>query len=821
MPGDQSDKPHVPDGRPHEGVPLGPMPTSSNDRGSRTGRRRSRTISRKPPTAGPGTVDRSADERLRTPARGEEHPARADEQRHERKERVLTQGTASIVRSISDAVVAKDGEPFFLCPPDGQVPCSDGHGYGLYHHDCRFLGGYELAIAESRPSSLAATAAAGTKLVLELTNAEIRTGNDRLIRKEQLGITWTRQVDRSLPGLRETIEIRNYGRGAVSFPLDLRFASAFEDVFQIRGLLSQHVGREHAPGWDGERLTFRYDGADGIVRSLVLTFDPKPERHMDAGCGFDVRITGRGATTISVTAMVGEEAVAGAAPIERRESPSESAEKGHAADQRNRTADQWIGGGAWDLSLRTSSLTMSGALSRSLDDLQILRSRLDGHRYYEAGIPWFATLFGRDSLIAALQSIAFDASMAADTLRLLAGRQGRKVEEWRDEEPGKILHELRIGELARLGEIPQTPYFGTVDATPLFLILVAEHARWTGSLDLFHELRPSIDAALRWLDAYADTDGDGFIDYQSHTEHGLANQGWKDSGDAIVMADGSIAKPPIALVEVQGYAFKAWRSIGDLLERDGDVDAARALRDRAEHLRAAFEERFWSDRLGTYILALGDGSPCEVVASNAGQVLWAGIASADRARRVARRLLQDDMFNGWGVRTLATSADAFQPIGYHLGTVWPHDNSLIAAGMRDFGHADEAERILVALVEASLHFPHQRLPECFAGYDRAEYGVPVRYPVACHPQAWAAGSIPFLVISCLGLRPDGFGNRLEVVEPRLPAFVDSLELRGLRVGSGRAHLRFERVDGRTDLEVIAADGGLDVDVRRAEAGAKR
>jgi glycogen debranching enzyme len=718
----------------------------------------------------------------------------------ERKTQVLTSHTASRVGSIADAVVIKDGEPFFLCPPDGQVPVGDDHGFGFYHHDTRFLAGYEIAVAGVAPDELAATAVTADRMELELTMPSVDLDEGRTIGKERLAVHWTRRLDGARPRLRDRVTIRSYDPDPVRLPVRLAFAADFADVFAIRGLLDERPGRIHEPEWRGDQLSFAYDGKDGVRRSVEVRVDPKPDhRAADGSCDLVLEIDGRGSASLDVDIRLLEELHGDATPIERRIGGrrSDESEAASAAD-------------AWPVRVTSDSLALDRVIARSLEDLVTLRSELDGRRFYAAGIPWFSTLFGRDSLIAAYQTLAFDPSIAADTLRLLAGRQGTKDDDFRDEEPGKILHELRIGELARLGEVPQSPYYGSIDATPLFLIVLAQHARWSGSLDLFHELRGNAERALDWIDRTIAASDLGFLAYRSTTKRGLVNQGWKDSGDAIVTADGQIATPPIALAEVQGYVFAAWRGVADLLERDGDAAAAGRLRALAEDLRTRFEEQFWSERLGCYVLALqADGAPCEVVASNAGQVLWTGIAGPDRAARVATRLTRPDVFSGWGIRTLSNAERAANPIGYHLGTVWPHDNGLIADGFRRYGCDDEADRIFLGLLEASTDFPQQRLPECFAGFGRDEFEVPVRYPIACHPQAWAAGSMPHLLRSVLGLVPDAFEQRLRIVRPRLPEFLEHLSFEGLGLGKGRVDLEFHRTEATTTVTVRRAE---DVDV---------
>ncbi len=737
-------------------------------------------------------------------------------ERAERKRNVLTQSQASKVESIGDAVVIKDGDPFFICPRNGQIPLSGAHGFGLYHHDMRYLEGLTVKVQGYELESLGTMAAAGTTAMLELTNPELPLPGGRTVGRNVLTARWTRTLDGTRTQLHDRFEVENHGSDDAPLEVRVDVAAGFRDVYEIRGLAGPPRGRRHRPAWDENRLVAAYDGGDGVHRTLSVAVDGAPSSRDRKGATIALHVPGRGSAAFELTFEIDETLKSGAPPMEPS-SPGSLPRGGAAEREHGATDGRGVHAGGltdrdpWLTAVQTDSRLFDGVIDRSLADLSILRSTLDGQRYYGAGLPWFSTLFGRDALITAYQTLAYEPAIAASTLRLLAGRQGTEDDSWRDEQPGKILHELRIGELARLGQIPQTPYYGSVDATSLFLILMGEHATWTGSLEVFRELRGNVDRALDWLDRFGENDGDGFIEYASPTDGGLANQGWKDSGNAIVDAAGHIARPPIRLAEVQGYAFAARRAMADLLERDGQPVRAADLRARAEQLRARFERTFWSEDLGCYLMALQDRlAPCAVVSSNAGQVLFSGIASPARAARVERRLMADDMWSGWGIRTLSTEAVAYNPVAYHLGTVWPHDNSLIAAGFRRYGLDDSAESILEALVEAAGAFDHRRLPECFAGIERSLFEAPVKYPVACHPQAWAAGSVPYLLGVTLGLQPDGFARRLRIVRPRLPRFVNRLEIRGLPVAGARVDLDFRRERDVTEFTVVAVDGDLEV-----------
>lgn len=736
-------------------------------------------------------------------------------QRQRRRQVLLTRGIPSTARSIADALIIKDEDLFFVCDQDGTVPLEGHHGFGLYLHDCRFLNGYEITLNGQRPDPLVASSVGGFSAILELTNPDLQIGR-RTLPKQKLGIKWDRIIASHKLALEDCFTFANYGVEAIEFSLELTFDAAFEDVFTVRGFMTGRRGKTQSPAWRGRVLRFVYDGADGVFRSAHVHFSQVPRKRYPRRAEFPMKLGPGEQKELLVSIILAESRQKSQIRRDTHSRPEIS----DVRDQLHRRADAWV---RQHTEVRSGSPVLNAALDRSLRDLRVLRSRLEHREYFAAGTPWFATLFGRDSLVTALQTLAYDPSIAEQTLRLLAEFQGHKHDEWRDEQPGKILHELRVGELAHLGEIPHTPYYGTIDATPLFLILVGQHALWTGSLRLFHELRRNIDLALDWIESDGDLDGDGYIEYRSKSRRGLVNQGWKDSGDAISNKDGTLATPPIALVEVQGYVYRARKEMAALFRRVGDEPKARRLERLAGDLRARFNRDFWLPRNGFFALALERSNrPAAVVSSNPGQALWTGIVDPKKARSTAERLMRPDMFSGWGIRTLSSEEARYNPIGYHTGTVWPHDNSIIAAGLRRYGFDGAARRIFAALLEASVHFPEYRLPEVFAGFSRSEYSVPVRYPVACHPQAWASGATPYLLQTALGLIPDAFENRLDITRPLLPEMVNWVEVRRLRIGKGRVDLRFEqRENGDVTVEVLKTTNGINVVVEPETAALRK
>ena len=556
----------------------------------------------------------------------------------------------------------------------------------------------------------------------------------------------------------------------------LRLAADFAPMLALRGFAPPPApgAVRCEPVAGGLRLHAR--GRDGVLRSTTVTADPAPDEVDAAGV-----LRFRGARAIALRYVL-EPAPPPPAPA----APHATVEVDDPALQR--------------------------LLDRARDDLRLLRSSMHGLSYFAAGVPWYVALFGRDSLITALQVLPFAPDMAEQTLRLLARELGTRMDTVREEDPGKVLHELRPGEAAAAGLTPLARYYGTVDATPLWLCLLADHADVAGSLDLFRELRPAAEAMVGWLDGAGDRDGDGLLDYAARAPGGLRNQGWKDSAAGVPDERGRPLEPPVALVEPQGYAIRARRGLARLYERDGDAATAGRLRLAAD-AHAARLERLWLEDRGFYAIgADGTGRASRALASNQGHLLWARAVAPARARAIRDALMGPDMFSGWGIRTLGAAEAGYDPLSYHLGSVWPHDCALIAAGLREHGFDADFLRVFGGLLDAAAGAADQRLPELFGGQPRGDEAAPVPYPVACRPQAWAAGALPHLGAAALGLVPEGLDGRLTIRRPLLPHGTGAAHVRGLRIAGARVDLRVERGrDGRA-VARAAVDGDLDVRV---------
>jgi glycogen debranching enzyme len=726
-----------------------------------------------------------------------------------RKEQILTQHEPAKIRQTTDAIVLKQGSFFLLTAEDGDIPWQLPHGLGLFYQDCRFLDGYTLTLNKCQPIVLSSSDRQGFDTTHYLSNPELQDqGGGPAVRSNTIAVRRERLMHGGV--VHEVLCLRNHARTTAQLQLALNFRSQFEDLFVLKGFVQEPRGTVQPPSMtDAGVLTLRYKGRDGICRTTTIRFSVPPG-HVEAGCvTFRVALDPGCEWTLALSITVSEHTSDGgprhpARPVEEIEAHKHWLQ---------REEEIWL---AHSAEVRASNPLFDRVLQRALSDLKLLRSNLNGRHYFAAGVPWFVTLFGRDSAMVAIQTLPYGPGLARETLQLLASYQAQEIDSYRDAEPGKILHELRRGELARLGAVPQSPaYYGTIDATLLFLILLAEYVNWSGDVDLARTLRPNVDAALRWIESNADHDGDGYIDYVGEYENGLVNQGWKDSGNAIVNADGSLARPPIALCEVQAYLYRAWLQTATLFRTLGDKDAAVQLERRAHELRTRFVRDFWSEELGCYVMARQHaGQPAAVVSSNTGQVLWGGIATPEQAVRVVERLMAPDMFSGWGIRTLSSAASAYNPMSYHLGSVWPHDNSLIIGGFCRYGCEEAALRVFDALFSAASQFRGFRLPELYCGYEKREgEDHPVRYPVACSPQAWAAGALPHALWNLLGLHANAREHHLQIIRSRLPEWLDWIELKNVQVGTARVDLHFKhaRSNGVVQIEASVRTGTLRIE----------
>jgi len=702
---------------------------------------------------------------------------------------------------MTDDLVIRDDELTFVTRRNGEIPVTDNYGYGLYYHDCRYLSGFLIQVMGVPPTRILSTDERGFRSTLVATNPDITDCTGKPVGKETIMGTLVATIH----GLVDHSHIiRNFNTFAVTVNLTYEFDADFLDMFTIRGIAPPTAGEVSPPRYDGRKLTLSYRGEDGRLRSTFITFDQPPTKVEGKMCTFELKLEPHGSHTINLNISV-EDLKLGREPERPVRNP----------DQRmNQILRSYVVTLECCNNIPTSNNIFNTVMVRSLADLNMMRMSINGDLFHSAGVPWYDTLFGRDSLISALQLLPFDSGLARSTLLVNAKFQSDKTDDWRDQEPGKILHELRLGELANMNLIPQTPYYGTVDATPLFLILMAEYVSWTGDIELARQLEDNMDRALRWIDVYADIKGNGFTYYAVKSPSGIYNQGWKDSFDSISHADGALAKKPIAIAEVQGYVYLAKMSIATLLkvlDREGDAD--RLYREAAD-LKERFNHQFWMEDKRYFAQALDSEGVCDVISSNPAQCLWTGIIDQKYAKSLVDRIFEDDMFTEWGIRTLSSKEQRYNPLGYHNGTVWPHDNAIIAAGLRKYGFINEMSLLFTGMYEAAKAFENYRLPECFSGLTRSEYSVPVKYPVACSPQAWASGTMPLMFLASLGITPDALNNRLIIDKPHLPSWLDNVQFNNIKVGNTLTDLDFRQAEDKTLVNVAKKSGDINVVIRK-------
>jgi glycogen debranching enzyme len=691
----------------------------------------------------------------------------------------------------------KHDDTFIVLDSHGDIGASAGGPDGLFNADTRYLARLELVLDELQPLLLGSNLRDdNSALAVDLTNPDIYRQGRIVLQRDMLHIVRTLFLWRGTAYQR--IGVQNHGDRPASFDLTLLFDNDFADLFEVRGEKRPRRGVGTSKLLGPADVLLEYKGLDDQSRSTALHFDPRPTRLAVNAATYHFDLAPQQVASLFVAVSCNKPAGFKPARFFR-------GLLAHRREMRRQTA-----GAA---SIETSNNIFNEVLCQSMADLNILMTDTPQGRYPYAGIPWYSTTFGRDGIITALQMLWIDPRVARGVLRRLAFYQANSVDPLADAEPGKILHEMRGGEMAALREVPFARYYGSVDATPLFVLLAGLYVERTGDEETLTELWPSIEAALRWIDGPGDPDRDGFVEYRRASEQGLANQGWKDSYDAIFHADGRLAEGYIALAEVQGYVFAAKRLAARCALRLGLEEQAGQLATEAQALAARFEQAFWCDELGTYALALdGEKQPCRVRTSNAGQLLFSGIVREDRARLVASDLMRPHFFTGWGIRTVAHGEARYNPMSYHDGSIWPHDNALIALGLARYGLKHSVAHLFKALFDAATYMDLRRLPELFCGFRREKRRGPTLYPVACAPQAWASATPFTLLEAALGLEFDAARGEIRLRNPRLPGFLNEVVLRDLHLGPSSVDLRVSRHGDEVSLEVLRTRGRIQVSI---------
>jgi glycogen debranching enzyme len=691
--------------------------------------------------------------------------------------------------------VLKHDDSFLVLDSHGDIGATAGEADGLFNNDTRYLARLELLIGGATPLLLGFNMRDDNLVyTVDLTNPDVYKNNHVVFEKSTLHVVRTTFLWRSTAYQR--LAIMNQGEHPIAVRLSLGFANDFADLFEVRGLERERRGSVTSRLVNPDTVLLRYDGLDGATRSTTLRFEPSPTQLTQVSAEYQLTLAPKQYVPIflCIECARGEPA----------RTPRFFKAMIDAQHQRKRVTRHTA-------AVTTSNDVFNEVLCRGMADLYMLVTDTPEGPYPYAGIPWYSTTFGRDGIITAIEMLWLDPRVARGVLRRLAASQARTTDPANDAQPGKIVHEMRGGEMAALREVPFERYYGSVDATPLFVALAGLYLDRTGDTATLRELWPAIEAALAWIDGPADADGDGFVEYYRMSEDGLANQGWKDSHDAISHADGRLAEGPIALAEVQGYVYLAKLLAAKCARRLGHSGKAAALEEQAARLADRFDAAFWCPEIDTYALALdGAKQQCQVRSSNAGQLLFTGIVKPERAAHVADGLLRPHFFSGWGVRTLSGLEHRYNPMSYHNGSIWPHDNALIVLGLARYGMKQAAGRIFGGLCAAASYMELRRLPELFCGFQRRRGRGPTLYPVACSPQAWASGA-PFLMLqACLGLEFDPERGEIRLRSPWLPDFLDEIALVNLSLNGASVDLTLRRAGEEVSLCVGRRSGDVRV-----------
>jgi glycogen debranching enzyme len=702
--------------------------------------------------------------------------------------------TSSLASDLSR--VLKQGETFGVFDVHGDILALGMGEEGIYHEGTRYLSSLELRLGTSRPLLLGSNVNEYNELLaVDLMNPDFTDAEGRLVHRDSLHIFRSKFLWQS--ACYEQLRITNFSLSPLESPLVFQFDADFADIFEVRGMRRENRGKRLETRVSRSSVLLAYEGLDGAVRKTRLSFSPEPAQITENEVRFELRLDPKEEVRIFMTITC--------------ESEDSDVLLGSYKNAFSMSQSELEKVRGQICEIKTSNEQFNQWINRSVTDLQMMLTRTPQGLYPYAGVPWFSTAFGRDGLITAFETLWINPGIARGVLAYLSHHQASEKNENQDAEPGKILHETRKGEMAALGEIPFGRYYGSVDSTPLFIVLAGAYLERTGDQAFLESIWPNIRRALEWMEIYGDADGDGYLEYARHSPTGLVQQGWKDSNDSVFYADGELAQPPIALSEVQGYAYDAKQHGAVLAELMRDLPLAEKLRREAEELKANFARDFWCEELGVYALALdGQKRPCRVRASNAGHCLFSGIALPEHAKRLSETLLNESFFSGWGVRTLASGEVRYNPMSYHNGSVWPHDNALIASGLARYGHTEQALKIMEGLFQTSIAMDLHRLPELFCGFRWRPGLGPILYPLSCAPQAWAAGAVFLLLQSSLGLSIDARRKSIRFTYPTLPPFLDEVSIANLKVGEASADLLIKRYGHDVAINVLRREGSVEV-----------
>jgi len=697
-------------------------------------------------------------------------------------------------------LVLKHNELFGVFDRYGDIYSFGRAEQGLYYEGTRFLSQMVLKLGKDRPFLLSSTVREDNGLIAaDLTNQDISVEGQVVMPRGTLHLFRTKLLWNDT--CYECLRVQNYGRAPVKVALVYHLDADFADIFEVRGMTRKQRGKREPNIVTSGNIVMGYHGLDDIVRRTNVGYSTTPD--LQASVISDSAVQFEGLLNPDCPAAIYLTVACESGTNKPSRFTYEQAFSGAAHSLHNASAST--------CHIETSDEWFNEWLRRSTTDLHMMMTEKIEGPYPYAGVPWFSTAFGRDGLITALEVLWMKPEITKGVLSFLAAMQAQAVIPDQDAEPGKILHETRGGEMARLGEIPFGRYYGSVDSTPLFVLLAGMYFRRTADRKFIETLWPHIEAALDWIDTYGDIDGDGFVEYQRKAHKGLLHQGWKDSRDAVFHADGSLADPPIALCEVQAYVYAAKCAAGELAAELGHHEKSAKLLQAAESLKQRFQEAFWCEELSTYALALdGKKQPCRVRTSNAGQCLFTNIAGREQAHRITDGLVADEFFSGWGVRTVAEAESRYNPMSYHNGSIWPHDNALLAYGFSRYGRQAAALKVLTAMFDASYSVDLHRLPELFCGFRRREGEGPTLYPVACAPQAWASAAVFLLLQASLGMDIDAAHQQVHFVNPILPDFLDELRITNLMVGSASVDLSFEPHAQEVTIKLLRRKGDIQI-----------